>query len=252
MEPVDADFFTDDHRPWGFWETMGLSLGILGLFAFTEAVVAIGLVVMIAMASPHVGGIDLKNLEQLASTGWILSTVTWISFPICLAVIVLLVKVRKSWTVGEYLALKPVPWTTACFWLWLTAVLLAVSDLLTWSLGRPIVPEFMQQAYRTAHWRLPLWGALIIAAPVFEELFFRGFMFRGIQASRLGSSGAVLITAFVWGAIHLQYDVYGIATVVAIGILLGIARARTDSTLLVIAMHALANAVATTEAHLLN
>lgn len=84
-----------------------------------------------------------------------------------------------------------------------------------------------------------------VAAPVFEELFFRGFFFRGIQQSRLGNVGAVLITSFFWSIIHVQYDLPLIIWIFLLGILLGIARARSNSTYLTIALHALLNLIAT-------
>ena len=82
---------------------------------------------------------------------------------------------------------------------------------------------------------------------MFEEIFFRGFLFQGIRYSRLGPIGAIGITSFFWAAIHLQYDIYGIATIFALGILFGIARLKTGSIHLLMVMHSLASLVATIE-----
>ena len=89
--------------------------------------------------------------------------------------------------------------------------------------------------------------ALLVAAPLFEETFFRGFLFRGFASSFLGVIGTVLVTAGLWALLHVQYDAYGIALVFALGLLLGIARARTGSLWVPIAMHSAANLVATIE-----
>ena len=121
---------------------------------------------------------------------------------------------------------------------------------MTYSLGRPIVPEIMVELYRTSHFVALPWFAVIIAGPIFEEVFFRGFMFRGIEASGLGNGGAIFITAFTWAAIHTQYDGYLLATIFVLGILLGLARAVTGSLYLTTAMHAATNAIATIEIHL--
>ena len=60
-----------------------------------------------------------------------------------------------------------------------------------------------------------------------------------------------MVTALVWAAIHWHYDFYGIATVFAIGLLLGWARLRTGSLTLTIALHAAFNLVAMLELVLL-
>ncbi len=129
-------------------------------------------------------------------------------------------------------------------------MLLIGSDLLTYSLGRPMVPEIMVELYRTSHVVALSWFAMIFAGPIFEEVLFRGFMFRGIEASALGNGGAILITAFTWAAMHTQYDAYGLATIFVLGILLGLARAVTGSLYLTTAMHAVTNVIATIEIYL--
>jgi len=58
---------------------------------------------------------------------------------------------------------------------------------------------------------VPLFGiAAVVFAPLFEEGFFRGFLFVGFKQSRLGSFGTILITSAAWAALHIQYDLYGI------------------------------------------
>jgi membrane protease YdiL (CAAX protease family) len=59
-----------------------------------------------------------------------------------------------------------------------------------------------------------------------------------------------LIASSWWAAIHLQYDMFQIGILLAFGLFLGAARAKTESTLVPIAIHALMNLIATVEAHL--
>jgi membrane protease YdiL (CAAX protease family) len=82
---------------------------------------------------------------------------------------------------------------------------------------------------------------------LFEETFFRGFVFKGFESGFMGPIGAVLATTGLWAAIHIQYDAYGIATVFCLGLLLGTARAMTGSLLVPLGLHATANLVATIE-----
>lgn len=56
------------------------------------------------------------------------------------------------------------------------------------------------------------------------------------------------MSAALWAAIHVQYDLYGMATIFVFGLLLGAARLSTASLLVPLGMHALANLFATIEA----
>lgn len=106
----------------------------------------------------------------------------------------------------------------------------------------------MLKAYGSASPRWLIWVAVLIAAPIFEEVCFRGFLFKGLAASRLRWQGATVITAVLWAAIHIQYDWYGIGAVFGLGLLLGTTRALTNSTLLTIWLHGLINLLATVQA----
>ena len=85
----------------------------------------------------------------------------------------------------------------------------------------------------------------MIVAPLFEEIFFRGFLFRGIANSWLGAPGAIVITAAVWALIHLQYSWTDIGMIFLLGLFLGYARYRTGSTTLTVLLHALWNTAST-------
>jgi len=126
-------------------------------------------------------------------------------------------------------------------------LLVVLSDALTVSLGRPIVPPFMVNAYQTAGFVPLFWFALIVAAPLAEESLFRGFLFEGIFHSRLGAAGAVILSALAWASIHLQYDLYGVATIFVSGLLLGYARLKTGSLYPTLFLHGLMNLIATVE-----
>ncbi len=133
-------------------------------------------------------------------------------------------------------------------WLLFTVIFMVCSDTLTHFLNRPIVPPFMIDVYKTARFTPALYVALLLMAPVYEEIFFRGFIFQGIRYSRLGTAGAVILTTLGWSILHLQYDIYGIASIIVFGFLLGIARLKSNSIYVPIAMHSLNNLVATIQA----
>ncbi len=87
----------------------------------------------------------------------------------------------------------------------------------------------------------PFWATLVVAAPLCEETFFRGFMFRGIQHSRLGGVGAVLITSLVWSLGHLDYGPFELLWIFFGGILFGAARCKSGSIYLTMVLHGLWN-----------
>jgi membrane protease YdiL (CAAX protease family) len=77
------------------------------------------------------------------------------------------------------------------------AVAIAAADAITFALGKDLVPAFQIELHRTAREEgsLPwLWLAIIVAAPVGEELLFRGFMFRGF----VHEPRDALVTRGVW------------------------------------------------------
>jgi hypothetical protein len=113
-------------------------------------------------------------------------------------------------------------------------------------LKRPM-PEFMTKTYASIGSPWILWLAVIVAAPLFEELFFRGFVIKGLAESRLGWQGAVLISSCLWSLIHLQYKPYELSFVFLLGLILGVARVKTGSTLLTFLLHSLVNLTAMIE-----
>ena len=123
-------------------------------------------------------------------------------------------------------------------------VVIAAADTLTFALGKEMVPAFQIEWHRTARadgTLLWLWLAIIVAAPVGEELLFRGFLFRGFIQEPRDAVPGILVIALIWSILHVQYDWFGATQVFAIGTLFGFVRWRTGSTTLAILLHMLLN-----------
>lgn len=230
--------------PWGFWATIGLSVLVFLVFIVISVLVAVA--VAFAEAGAGIGEFLIAN----ASNGFITFLGISLAAPLCVGLVRWFIRLKATLSVKEYLCLVPVRAKTALVWFALLGLLMIGSGLLTYALDRPAQPEIMVEYYRTSRFVALAWFAIVIAAPIFEEVLFRGFMFRGIQASALGNGGAILITAAVWAAIHTQYDGYLIATIFVLGILFGAARAVTGSLYPAIAMHGVTNLLAVIEIHL--
>ena len=229
---------------WGVLATLAWSVPVA--FAFLALQVA-ALIAVIRLAW---FGVPPGRVEDLmawsASNGSMIAFSSVVTAILCTAMVAGIIKLKKGAKLRDYLALNPVPARTLAKWVGFTVVFIAAGDFLTYSLGRSIVPEFMLDAYATAQPAL-FWAALVVAAPLFEETFFRGFLFRGLEASVLGATGTVIVTALLWTIIHVQYDVYWLSHVLVAGLLLGAARVATRSLYVPIAMHATLNFVATLE-----
>jgi len=117
------------------------------------------------------------------------------------------------------------------------AALLIAFDLLTLAFGRDVVPRFMREAYvsaRSSNSLVLFFLAVVVVAPIAEEVAFRGFLFRGLSATWLGVAGAMVLTSAAWAAMHVQYDWVTLAQIFLIGLLLGWLRWASGSTLLTI------------------
>jgi HAD superfamily hydrolase (TIGR01509 family) len=229
-------------RPWGFWATVGLGAVILTATIAAQAAVAV--VWLIALMAAHRSVVP----RDLETNGLFLALATSLAAPVMTGLSWVFARMRRGMRPTDYLG-----WRTAGRreMVWWTIVLLGMvlaSDALTSWQGRPIVPEFMSQAYQTAGFLPLFWLAIVILAPLGEETFFRGFLFEGMLHSRLGAAGAITITSGLWALTHIQYDAYGVATIFVSGLLLGYVRLKTRSLYATIYLHCLMNFIATTEA----
>jgi membrane protease YdiL (CAAX protease family) len=85
---------------------------------------------------------------------------------------------------------------------------------------------------------------VVIFAPLFEEIFFRGFVFVGLKQTRLGAVGTIALTSLTWALLHIQYDIYGMATILILGIAFGIIRFKTGSLWSTLFLHFIWNTLA--------
>lgn len=233
-------------RPWGFWPTVGFSLIITIVYT---VILVITVFVFAAVAALRTQNFDIEQyVKGLESNGLYLAIAACAAAPFTIGTTILFAKIRKQITIKEYFCLHRVGWKELLKWSLILLIFSGCLNTLIYLLGRPVVPEFMLEAYRTAYFTPLLWFALTIAGPLTEEIFFRGFLFKGIEHSRMGPVGAVIISSLAWSAIHLQYyDVYSFAGIFAGGLLLGFARFKSKSIYPSIIMHALYNIIATVE-----
>lgn len=225
--------------PWGPWLTL-----VLGAAIFLAYSTAQGLALTPILAIYAMGGTPPQHLPALVMQGFTLSWAFVLSLPMMLFACAAAVLARRGPSLADYLALKPIPARALAGWILLMGVTVLALSSANDHLGRP-APEFVQAFYQSAGY-LPLcWAAVGVCAPLAEELLFRGFLFAGLAASKLGQAGAVAVTSAMFMGLHLgQYDWVDLSQVGLVGVLMGWARARSGSLLPPLAMHVTLNLLA--------
>lgn len=241
-EPIPAELRRQARRPW-LTALLSIAIGLASMVAQTVALVASAVVLLVSRPGQNVS----ELAARAGSDGDFIAIGAWAGALVAVPLIFLVAKWQASTTAADLLGCKAPTARQIVAWLGGLLLFVAVSDGLTLLSGREIVPRVMQDVYASANAPILLWATLIVAAPLFEELLFRGLLFQALLDTRLKAAGAVVITSLVWSAVHVQYDLYGIASIFAGGLLLSAARYATGSVFLCMLMHATMNLIATLE-----
>jgi len=230
-------------RVWKFIGTSVWGLVLFGaLFAGQLAVVAYFL-----LTSGDT--IDGKAMTALISNGRVIS----LSVVMGLPAVVLVTWIATRWSrvpFADYLALRRPTWRMVAAGVVALILLMAGWEVVSRLAGRDSSPGFMVDVLKTAQADGALWllvFAFCVAAPITEEFFARGFLYRGWSESFLRPVGAILLSSAVWTMMHMQYNWFFLAQVFSIGLLFGYLRYRTGSTWLTVILHGINNLAATVQ-----
>jgi membrane protease YdiL (CAAX protease family) len=216
-----------------------LIVGIVFLSAQVAGTIVAG--AMAVLADPT---LNVREWAERAPTnGAALAAATLSSTLVCVPLVWALVRNHDA---AAFVRLRATTPKSIALWCSITVAFVAASDLTSLAFGRPVVAEFMVQAYSSAP-PILIVLAIVFAAPLFEETFFRGFLMSALEARGLSAVAGALVSAALWAVIHLQYDLYNIAAIFLTGLLLAAARVKTGSIVPCLAMHMLGNAIATVE-----
>jgi membrane protease YdiL (CAAX protease family) len=234
-------------RIWKFWGT-----ALWGLFVFVAMFV--GQIAVVAwFVLQQEGPIDIAAAIQVIGHGRTISLSVITGLPAVLAALWIAIRITRT-PFSEYLALRLTSWTNFLIGVVALFVLVMGWDMLSRATGREVEPGFMGEVLKSARADGALWLLVIafcIAAPITEEFFARGFLYRGWSESFLGPVGGIVLSSVVWTVLHLQYDWYFLGEVFSIGLLLGYLRYRSNSTWLTIVLHGLNNLAAVVQTMLL-
>jgi membrane protease YdiL (CAAX protease family) len=234
-------------RIWGFWGT-----ALWGLLIF--AAMFVGQMVVVAwFVLRREGPVDMAAAIHVVGAGLTISLSVIAGLPAVLAALWLATRMSGT-PFADYLALRGTSWINFVIGAVALGVLVMGWDAVSRAAGHEVTPGFMGEVLQSARTDGALWLlaiAFCIAAPVSEELFSRGFLYRGWSESFLGVPGAILLSSIVWTALHLQYDWFFFGEVFSIGLLLGFLRYRFNSTWLTIFVHGVNNLAAVVQTFML-
>ena len=216
-----------DKRLWGPWATTGFGC-VIGVVIIAAQILVAIVYTMVKLISDRPSDIT-EFVIALINDGLLIVVAGILSAIAGIVLITIIVKVRRSYSIGEYLGFRSISIKSIIVLLSVAAGFIALSYLVNYIPGK-VENHFMVEAYTTSVWKILFWIEIVILAPVMEEMFFRGFLFVGFRQSRIGVVGTTILTAFIWTLLHFgQYDYYDMAIIFVFGIVLGIVRQKTDS-----------------------
>lgn len=178
-----------------------------------------------------------------SKNGTVMALIVSLTLVGVLIITAMLIKLKKGSQIRDYLALYAFKWGHLWRGIGLLILLNVVIQAVTvWLDIEPM--DFLDEMYFSAH---PLWLlvlGMVVFAPIYEEVMFRGFMWVGIANSRFGFWGASIVTSLVFALIHTQYTPIELVAIVFLALLFSYTRAKSGSLFVPIILHILNNGLA--------
>jgi membrane protease YdiL (CAAX protease family) len=242
--PEDTTLLHERPQRWGPWATLAWGAGAALVLIASQT---LGAIVFLVWRGTFVPGVPTPT-DNLENNGPLLATAFLVSTPLVLAYFALAVRLARV-PFAEYMALRWPRWRDILVGIAALVAVLIVAGVGA-SLSGQETPDFMTETFRTAREAgvLPLfYFSFAVLAPVQEELFFRGFLYRGLSPS-IGPWPTIILTSAVWSVVHLQYDWFFVGEIFILGVAFGWLRMRSGSTILTMLLHGSMNTLAVVHA----
>ncbi len=228
--------------------TFLLTVGMLIAFFVSQL---LGIYIAGKLLLPATKNSDVGDIFFFGSSnGTIVSISIIISCLLLMTLSYLILRLRSA-DVRQYLALKPFSLAVGMGMLGILLIFMIGSQALTYFLDKsPLV--FVDPLYQSVSSLWLLVFAIVIVAPIYEELVFRGILWSAIAeqfaaspvSMQRGAVVASIVTSFIFAAIHLQYGMYEISTLVVLALIFCYARLKSGSLILPMLLHMINNGAA--------
>ena len=229
------------------FETVVLIIGMVIAFFFSQLVGIYVAGKLFLSANKHLSVGDIFYLGS--SNGTVVSVSIIISCLLLTVISILIIRLNGG-EVRKYLAIKPFSFATGIAMLGVLLLFMIGSQALTYWLDKA-PSAFVDPLYQSVSSVWLLVAAIVIVAPLYEELVFRGLLWSAITEQftqqRSRASGAVIasvITSLIFAVIHLQYGIYEMSTITVLALIFCYARVKSGSLLLPIILHIINNGAA--------
>jgi uncharacterized protein len=223
---------------WKFWGT-----ALWGLFAFAALFAGQALVLAYEVLRSGDTADIAETIRAAAGSGLTISLSVIMGLPAVVAALWFAIRFTDT-PFADYLALRGTSAKNLLIGILGLVGVIAIWEAVSRLIGHETSPGFMEDVLKSARGDGAMWLLLLafcVAAPVSEEFFARGFLYRGWSETRLGPIGAIILSSLVWTGLHLQYDWYFFGEVFTLGLWFGYLRYRSGSTWLTIVLHGLNN-----------
>lgn len=238
---------------WGGWATFGFGLLIFFITLVVQVIIGIFLAVAYLVVQENAGFSMDSIMDLLDQYGGVITSISVIvNGVIGTALIWLIIRARHGLPFTEYLGFRK--FCPMMFFLLLVVFglyygFVVVLNIVT---NQPGEGSSDLALYSVEIWPVLVWIAFVIFAPLYEEIWMRGFLFEGFARSRIGVPGAIILTSLFWAVQHVQYSYFQIGMIFVFGIVLGLVRYKTKSLWAPIFLHILNNLIAMIELTMLS
>ncbi|AAZ18641.1 hypothetical protein Psyc_0788 [Psychrobacter arcticus 273-4] len=185
-----------------------------------------------------------------SNDGTVVSISIMIGCVLLVAISSLIIRMRGG-NLKQYLALTPFSLAVGMGMIGLLLIFMIGSQALTYLLDKSPL-AFVDPLYQSVSSVWLLVFAMVIVAPIYEELIFRGILWSALAEQFAASSdteyrGAIvasLVTSLIFAVIHLQYGIYEISTIVVLALIFCYARIKSGSLILPMLLHIINNGAA--------
>ncbi len=248
--PIDNDDIVSEKLTSEIWNapvTAVIGFAIICLWAFFQLigmlVGAIGTPAMDALQSAVLSGNE-DDMMQIITQGDILWMSAFFSSIGGVIVVCIFIWMKRGLSIKEYLNLHNPDWKCWLKWVGIFVLFSIVLEAIAQNFEE-LQTDFMTDVLKNTG-NLPMLALTVgVLGPIFEEVFFRGFLFKSWEKS-IGGHATVLITSSIFAFMHYgQYELGVVLLIIPMGMILGYARLYTGSLFVPIVLHVANNVLAT-------